>query len=47
MGLRVNIGARIPDEIDQEHQRIADEQNLDKSDIIRDALKSYVEALFC
>jgi len=45
MGLRVHVGARIPEEIDQELLKIATEQGLDKSDVIRDALKSYVEAI--
>jgi len=45
MVIRVNVGARIPEDIDQELQRIADEEALDKSDVIRDALKSYVDAI--
>lgn len=45
MGVRVNLGVRIPEEIDQELQRIANEQHLEKSDIVRDALSSYVDAV--
>lgn len=41
----VSIGARVPSWGNEELLKIAKEQGLDRSDIIRDALRSYVDAL--